>query len=117
VIPLGETLFTRTVIDIRCYLNENCRLYNYYGPAECTEAAIEHLVTKDDLAYRTVPIGRPMSNVRIYLVDEYLQPVIPGIHVGEIVSGGMIHCLIVSWNRSFLCTFLVCRCWCVCWLS
>ncbi len=82
-------MFTRTVTGIMPYLNENCRVYNYYGPAECTEAVIEHLVTKDDFAYRSVPLGRPMANVRVYLVDEYLQPVIPGIHVGELVIGGM----------------------------
>jgi non-ribosomal peptide synthetase component F len=87
---LGETLFTRTVTDIMPYLSENCRFYNCYGPAECTEGATLHLVTNDDLLYRSVPLGRPMSNVHIHLLDEYLQPVIPGIHIGEIVIGGMI---------------------------
>jgi non-ribosomal peptide synthetase component F len=75
-------------MDIMPYLNEKCHLYNYYGPAECTEAAIVHLVTKDDFVYQSVPLGRPMANVHIYLLDEYLQRVIPGIHIGEIVIGG-----------------------------
>jgi non-ribosomal peptide synthetase component F len=72
------------------YLNENCRFYNYYGPAECTESAIVHLVAKDDFVHPSVPLGRPMTNIHVYLLDEYLQPVIPGIHIGEIVIGGMI---------------------------
>ncbi len=83
-------MFTRTVTDIMPYLNEQCRVYNYYGPAECTESAIEHLITKDDFTNRSVPLGRPMANARVYLLDEYLQLVIPGVHVGEIVIGGMI---------------------------
>jgi non-ribosomal peptide synthetase component F len=83
-------LFTRTVIDIMLYLNENCRFYNYYGPAECTEAAIVHLVTKDDFIYPSVPLGRPIPNVHVYLRDEYLQHIIPGMHIGEIVIGGIM---------------------------
>ncbi len=90
LLQLGETLFTRTVFDIIPYLNKNCHIYNFYGPAECTEAAIGHLVTKDDVIYSSVSLGQPMANVRVHLVDEYLQPVIPGMHIGEIVIGGEI---------------------------
>jgi non-ribosomal peptide synthetase component F len=69
------------------YLNEKCRLYNYYGPTECTDSAIVHLVTKYDFVHQSVSLGRPMANVHIYLLDEYLQRVIPGTHIGEIVIG------------------------------
>ena len=87
-LTLGESLFASTVVDIRRYLKKNCRIYNYYGPTECTEAAIEYLITEDDLVNRSVPLGRPMTNVHIYLFDKFLQHVVPNMHVGEIVIGG-----------------------------
>jgi non-ribosomal peptide synthetase component F len=50
---------------------------------------MEHLVTENDLHSRSIPLGKPMANVHIYLLDEYLQPVVPGIQMGEIIIGGM----------------------------
>jgi non-ribosomal peptide synthetase component F len=84
----GEALFTRTIVDVGPYLSEHCCIYNYYGPAECTEAVIEHLISPDDLDRMSIPLGRPMANVHIYLLDDHLQPVIPGIHIGEIFIAG-----------------------------
>jgi non-ribosomal peptide synthetase component F len=78
-------------------LHVSCHIYNFYGPAECTEAAIEHYVTENDLDSQAVPIGKPMANVHVYLLDEYLQPVIPGMQMGEIFLGG----------RSFLSTLRI----------
>ncbi len=50
------------------------RLYNLYGP---TEAAID--VTSWDCALKvqreTVPIGRPIANTRVYVLDSRLEPV------------------------------------------
>ncbi|CAF1551752.1 unnamed protein product, partial [Adineta steineri] len=84
----GEALFVGTVVDMQRYLKNNCRIYNYYGPTECTEAAVEHLITEDDLARSSIPLGQPMANVYIYVVNKYLQPTIPGMHMGEIIIGG-----------------------------
>ena len=86
---LGESLFTSTIIDIQPYLNKKCQFYNYYGPTECSESSIEHMISDEDLAYGFIPLGRPMASVSVYLVDDYLIPVISDIHVGEIVIGGM----------------------------
>ncbi|CAF1551551.1 unnamed protein product, partial [Adineta steineri] len=55
---------------------------------ECTEAAVEHLITEDDLARGSIPLGQPMANVYIYVVDKYLQLIVPGMHMGEIIIGG-----------------------------
>lgn len=55
-----------------------CELHNLYGP---TEAAID--VTfwqcQRQSQLRTVPIGRPIANTQIYLLDEHLQPVPVGV--------------------------------------
>ncbi len=62
-------------------------LHNLYGP---TEAAVD--VTfwqcRPNDSRRSVPIGRPIANTRIYIVDEFLQPCPIGIP-GELLIGGI----------------------------
>ena len=41
--------------------------YNAYGPTECT---IFSTIFKVDRLYKTVPIGYPLDNLRLYVVDE-----------------------------------------------
>ena len=62
-------------------------LYNLYGP---TEAAVD--VTswrcRPDSDLQVVPIGKPISNTRTYLLDRRLQPVPIGV-AGELHIGGV----------------------------
>ncbi|WP_422393456.1 amino acid adenylation domain-containing protein [Mycetohabitans endofungorum] len=62
------------------------QLYNLYGP---TEAAIDVTAWTCPANYTedTVPIGRPIANTRIYLLDSHGQPVPLGA-VGELYIGG-----------------------------
>ena len=67
----------------------NTQLINGYGPTETTTFAIcypipAHL-SKESL--RSIPIGRPISNTQVYVLDEYLEPVPVGV-TGEIYIGG-----------------------------
>ena len=61
-------------------------LYNFYGP---TEAAVS--VTcwqcQPDNPGHVVPIGYPIANTQIHIVDRHLLPVPIGVH-GEILIGG-----------------------------
>jgi len=61
------------------------RLVNAYGPTESTTFAICHRV--EAAPEGTVPIGRPIANTRVYVVDRSLRPV-PAGTPGEICLGG-----------------------------
>jgi acyl-coenzyme A synthetase/AMP-(fatty) acid ligase/aryl carrier-like protein len=60
-------------------------LFNAYGPTETTICASRYRCDADE--GRSPPIGRPIANVRIYVLDEYLEPVPEGV-AGEIYIGG-----------------------------
>jgi amino acid adenylation domain-containing protein len=65
-------------------------LVNNYGPTECTVVATSCPVSaKEHPAVHGVlpPIGRPISNVEIFILDEHLRPVPIGT-TGEIYIGG-----------------------------
>jgi amino acid adenylation domain-containing protein len=64
--------------------------FNCYGPTECTAIATFFRLPPDLEQYRNrpVPIGKPLWNVRIYILDAHQQPVPIGV-AGEIHIGGM----------------------------
>jgi amino acid adenylation domain-containing protein/thioester reductase-like protein len=62
-------------------------LFNEYGPTEATVWASVHPVTAEDAGASRVPIGRPIPNTRLYLLDKRFNPVPPGVP-GELYIGG-----------------------------
>ncbi|MFC0111974.1 amino acid adenylation domain-containing protein [Kibdelosporangium aridum] len=61
-------------------------LFNAYGPAECTDDNTQGTVLETDGA--TATVGRPLSNIRVYVLDRDCQPVPPGV-LGQIHIGGL----------------------------
>jgi amino acid adenylation domain-containing protein len=64
------------------------RLLNAYGPTETTITAVIFEVPADERANtRRIPIGRPLANRRVYILDSYGNPVPVGVP-GELYIGG-----------------------------
>ena len=62
-------------------------LVNNYGPTECTVVATSGVIAADRARDGLPPIGFPIDNVRIYILDEQLREVPKGVP-GEIYIGG-----------------------------
>lgn len=69
-------------------LAAGCVILNHYGPTETTVGVLTYRLEKAqaDSRSQTVPIGRPIPNVQIYLLDSHLRPVpvwVPGnVYIG-----------------------------------
>ncbi|WEH38214.1 non-ribosomal peptide synthetase/MFS transporter [Streptomyces sp. AM 2-1-1] len=83
VVCSGEALPPDTARAFRALLPD-CALANLYGP---TEAAVDVSSWECEGVLDTVPIGQPIDNIRLYVLDGALRPVPPGAP-GEIHIGG-----------------------------
>jgi D-alanine--poly(phosphoribitol) ligase subunit 1 len=85
----GEPIATGRVDRWATRPGNQSRLVNVYGVAECTDVATAHVLADyAGYAVRGVPIGQPIYNVDIHVLDEDLEPVAPH-EVGEICIAGM----------------------------
>jgi amino acid adenylation domain-containing protein len=63
-------------------------LINAYGPAECADTVATYRApARLPASLAGVPIGRPIANTRLYVLDAHLQPVPIGVS-GELCVGG-----------------------------
>ena len=75
---LSQSLIEQTFASL-----PQVQVWNIYGPTEITANATATIIQPGE----AVTIGRPISNTRVYILDEYLEPVPIGV-VGEIYVGG-----------------------------
>ncbi|MCB1021549.1 MAG: amino acid adenylation domain-containing protein, partial [Acidobacteria bacterium] len=85
VISSGEALTPE--LAKRFWATLSCELHNLYGPAEAAVDVTEWPCEPVD-ELDSIPIGRPIDNVRVYVLDESLQPVPIGFS-GELFLGGV----------------------------
>jgi len=71
-----------------------CQIFNHYGPTEATVGVLTFAMdsqsispSQRDSSTQNVPLGRPLANTQIYLLDQNLQPVPIGVQ-GELYIAG-----------------------------
>ncbi len=71
-------------------LKPECRVLNHYGPTESTVGVLTYPVHERAAHQRSgiLPLGRPLDNMQMYLLDRYGQPVPVGVP-GELYIGGV----------------------------
>jgi amino acid adenylation domain-containing protein len=83
----GEGLPADLARELLARVGPDGTLWNLYGPTETTVWSALQPVTAADAERPLVPIGRPIANTVIHLLDRNLEPVPAGIH-GELYIGG-----------------------------
>ncbi len=83
----GETLSPDHARRALAVLGPKGRLINGYGPTENATYSTQHAVTPADLEPGPIPIGHPIANSTVHLVDPFGNPVPPGVP-GEVIVGG-----------------------------
>lgn len=64
------------------------QIINGYGPTEATICATLYSVSSESAGNRNTPIGKPVQNTKIYLLNDQMQPVPIGVP-GELYIGGV----------------------------
>ena len=70
----GEKLYSETIHNAAKVLGGNIDYYNEYGPTEATIGCMTYLCNQDESSL-SVPIGTPINNTEIYLLNPMLKPV------------------------------------------
>jgi amino acid adenylation domain-containing protein len=89
---VGEVLFGGEAVDagaVRAVLAAGApgRLAHVYGPTESTTFATAYQVNEVEAGALSVPIGRPIANTRVYVLDQGLEPTPIGV-AGELYIAG-----------------------------
>ena len=101
----GDLLFPDVCKKIVDKFN-NITIYNEYGPTEATVGCMIYKYSNSSHKYSSVPIGKPIDNTQIYILDNNLNPV-PNYTYGELyisgdgLSRGYINNISLT-NKSFL---------------
>ena len=82
----GESLETSLAYEVSQIFGDDLIIFNEYGPTEATVGCMIHQFDFESPA-TTVPIGRPIQNTRVYVLDKDLNPVPVGVK-GELYVAG-----------------------------
>ena len=82
----GEALTEQHLEFWRNYFPQT-KLINEYGPTETVVGCCIYDASSEKSSNGNVPIGRPIANTQLYILDHYLQPVPIGVP-GELYIGG-----------------------------
>ncbi|MBR8840561.1 MAG: amino acid adenylation domain-containing protein [Stigonema ocellatum SAG 48.90 = DSM 106950] len=84
----GEALSWKLIKKLRQY-TADCQILNHYGPSEATVGVLTFMLKDETIGDKSdiVPLGRPLGNTQVYILDNHLQPVPIGVS-GELYIGG-----------------------------
>jgi amino acid adenylation domain-containing protein len=82
----GDVLSTAHIQKLLTH-HPNIKLINGYGPTENTTFTCCYTIVDPQQITGSVPIGRPIANTQVYILDRYLSPVPIGV-AGELYIGG-----------------------------
>ncbi|MEN6350336.1 MAG: amino acid adenylation domain-containing protein [Syntrophomonas sp.] len=84
----GEASRCDWIENLQKYATD-CRIFNHYGPTETTVGVLTYPVggVLPALVSGTLPLGRPLPNSKIYILDAQQQPVPVGVPGQLYVSG------------------------------
>jgi amino acid adenylation domain-containing protein/non-ribosomal peptide synthase protein (TIGR01720 family) len=70
-------------------LAPDCLIVNHYGPTETTVGVLTHRMDEPPAhnSSASMPLGRPIANASVYILDEHLRPAAAGV-TGELYVGG-----------------------------
>ncbi|MHC5760523.1 amino acid adenylation domain-containing protein [Nostoc sp.] len=89
IITAGEQLqITPAISHWLSKLTDDCTLHNHYGPSESHVVTTFSLTNSVETWPLLPPIGRPIANTQIYILDKYLQPIPIGV-AGELYIAGI----------------------------
>src|SRR5437763_6321448 len=86
---LGGEAFSHQLLNSILAIPHSCKIINHYRPTETTVGSLTFDADEQELpdVVRTVPIGRPIANTRVYVLDQHMRPAPTG-GVGELYIGG-----------------------------
>jgi amino acid adenylation domain-containing protein len=84
----GESLTEKLIEKIESF-QPACELLNHYGPTETTVGSLTLRLKEygKRSGGSSIPIGKPIANTRVYILDAHLEPVPVGV-VGELYIAG-----------------------------
>ncbi len=82
-----ESVRPSALVDWRRLAADRVRWLNAYGPTETTLQSVIYEAGSSEWEGDLVPIGRPIANTRVYVLDRRGRPVPPGV-AGELFIGG-----------------------------
>jgi len=87
VLAGGEALSVAHVNRYLAVMPEAGVLINGYGPTENTTFTCCHRLRRGEVMSAAVPIGRPIGNTQVYVLDEEMQPVAVGVEGDLYIAG------------------------------
>jgi amino acid adenylation domain-containing protein/non-ribosomal peptide synthase protein (TIGR01720 family) len=83
----GESFSSQLANDIHNLFGGAVKLHNEYGPTEATIGCMIYTYRQQAFNRQAVPVGVPINNTAVYILDNCLKPVPDGV-IGELYISG-----------------------------